>query len=92
LREILPEKIRLRKSKLGFATPERKWIEQVISKDMKSAFETARFLSHYVNIKQLGEMYDGFLYNNSFRVTQLLFRSYILELWGRKFILNNCKT
>ncbi|MBA7499760.1 hypothetical protein ES704_02507 [subsurface metagenome] len=88
----MPEKIRLRKTKLGVSTPEKKWIKEVISEDMKSVFETAYFLKSYVDRRKLIEMFDNLLYKKGFRATELLFRFYILELWGRRFILNNYET
>ena len=42
MKGILPEKIRLRKSKLGFATPERKWQETVLRPLILNAIESER--------------------------------------------------
>jgi len=88
MRGILPEKIRKRKSKLGFSTPEEEWIKIIIP-EMKNVFENSLFIKKYADIKSLVKACDV-KSNMKFGInSRIIFRFYILELWGRRFMINH---
>ncbi len=82
---ILPEKIRLRKSKLGFVTPEDHWFRKCISKEIQKVFLNATFLQQYVRMDRLQDCFDRYLGRKTFYQSDIFFRFYILEKWGQKF-------
>lgn len=87
MRETLPEKICLRKSKLGFVTPEDIWFRKNINKVIKQVFDEPAFISNYVDMEKLGSYFNKYLDNKTFLQSNVFFRFFILELWGRKFML-----
>ncbi len=87
LKGILPEKIRLRKSKLGFATPQDSWMRHNLYENVKSTFKNLAFIQDYVNKEQLLKSFDLFSRKQTIITGEILFRFYSLELWGRKFII-----
>jgi asparagine synthase (glutamine-hydrolysing) len=88
MRGTLPEKVRLRKTKLGFDTPEDDWFRTVISKDVEDVFNRAVFITDYVDTEKLQSYFAKYVAGKSMHQSSLFFRFYILELWGRKFILD----
>ncbi len=87
LKGILPEKIRLRKSKLGFSTPQDSWMRYNLYENIKSTFKNSTFLQDYVNKEQLLKSLDLFSRGQTIITGEILFRFYSMELWGRKFII-----
>lgn len=83
----LPEKIRLRKSKIGFDTPEDKWFKMSIFKILNAAFNESFFIRDYVKKEILLKYLKKFKANKSFHHSDIFFRFFILELWGRKFLM-----
>lgn len=82
---ILPDKVRLRKSKLGFVVPEDSWFRDSLKEQIK--FQDSVFISRYVDSKKLAEIFDEYLHGNIFYTSELFFRFFILELWGKRFFL-----
>ncbi|MDD5625829.1 MAG: asparagine synthase (glutamine-hydrolyzing) [Patescibacteria group bacterium] len=91
MKNILPDKIRLRKSKLGFVTPEENWFKEILKKEIESAIKNGHFISNYINKNNLTREFIKFSSGKSFLPALIFFRFYILELWGEKFILNKKK-
>lgn len=91
MKGTIPEKIRLRKSKLGFSTAEELWFKKVLNKNIKTVINESRFLSSYINKEILIENLNKFFSGKSILSSEVFFRFYILELWGQKFILNSAK-
>ena len=87
LKDILPEKIRLRKSKLGFVTPEDEWFKKTLSDHVKEIFARAYFLPNYINVNSLQERYERYRSGRTTDTSEFFFRFFILELWGRRFII-----
>ncbi|MEM4283796.1 MAG: asparagine synthase (glutamine-hydrolyzing) [Candidatus Caldarchaeum sp.] len=87
LKDVLPEKIRLRKSKLGFATPEDDWFKRDLSSVIRQVFESPLFLNHYVHIRKLQDLYTKYQQGRTLYTSEFFFRFFILELWGRCFII-----
>jgi len=87
LRGTLPEAVRLRRSKLGFATPQDQWLRQDVRGKMRSVisdsgFRVGRILSQTKMRKQL----EDFISNRAGCLNGLeAFRLLNLELWARVF-------
>lgn len=58
MKGILPEKIRLRKSKLGFATPERKWQETTLRPLILNAIESERMRDFLIPNRARDYLYE----------------------------------
>jgi asparagine synthase (glutamine-hydrolysing) len=82
---ILPEKIRLRKTKRGFSTPEGDWIKGALSGLVKKTVEKPLFLSNYVMKKPLLDYCENLMAGKPFHQPRILFRFFIVESWGRAF-------
>jgi len=86
LKGILPEKIRTRQDKIGFATPEAIWMKQELGKDMKKVFSSDRFNQRgYFVSDKTSEMFAKYLRGENTNY-QLFWRLYCLEMWFRVFI------
>jgi asparagine synthase (glutamine-hydrolysing) len=86
LRGILPERIRQRKSKLGFATPEDTWFRQTLHAQIQETFARAEFLPNYVDCTALLERYKRYLSGRSIDTSEFFFRFFILEHWGQRVL------
>jgi len=89
MKGILPNKIRLRKSKIGFDTPEDIWFRNNLKENIKLTFKGAIFIPDYADVNKLIDYFNKFISYKTIFKAQIFFRFYILELWARKFILNN---
>ncbi|UVT19561.1 MAG: asparagine synthase (glutamine-hydrolyzing) [Nitrospira sp.] len=84
---ILPEMVRQRKSKLGFETPETKWIKGPLSDWLRDTLHAPRHLANVVEIEGIHRLLaqrdggDPFLSRQN-----LLFRLAIYESWARQFL------
>ena len=87
MRNILPDKIRLRKSKLGFSVPEDYWFKHTIQREIRTTLEKSEFIVHYVDVPTLLESFDRFTNGRTLGQSDLFFRYFILEKWGQKFIM-----
>jgi asparagine synthase (glutamine-hydrolysing) len=87
LKGTLPEKVRLRKTKLGFNTPQAKWMREglqngILDNFMGSELRMGRFLLK----KRVVDELAGFLHSGWKSLeASLLFRVLSLELWARAF-------
>jgi asparagine synthase (glutamine-hydrolysing) len=86
MKGILPEKIRLRKSKLGFVTPEDIWFKEILSNELKKVLRNSTFIKSYVKEEKLKTYLDKYFSNKALFQNDLIFRFFILELWGRKYL------
>ncbi len=87
MKGILPEKIRKRKSKLGFSTPEKEWLKKEMKEEVKNTLTNSKFINNYVNKENLLKELNNFFNKKRLLSEDVIFRFYILEKWGRKFIL-----
>jgi len=85
MKGILPEKIRKRRSKIGFATPEEKWIKEM--KNMiydiinSESFKKRKYFNHEAILEEFDK-----LFKNKIKYDKVLWRILNLELWLREFI------
>ena len=84
---ILPEKVRLRKSKLGFSTPEDMWFRAEIGNHVRHTFDKPVFIPDYADVEKLAHYFNKYLTHKSVPQSNVFFRFYVLELWGRQFML-----
>jgi asparagine synthase (glutamine-hydrolysing) len=84
---ILPELIRMRKSKIGFETPETSWLEGPLSDWLRDTLSKPRHIADVVDVGgvhrllTLRDKGDRFLPREN-----LLFRLAIYEAWARQFL------
>lgn len=92
LKDILPEKIRKRKTKLGFLTPQTKWLSGPLKPWLMDMLERPRHLQTLVNpagVKALLLQYQ--VGKPSSALTNTLFRLAFFEFWTREFLTNTKK-
>ena len=83
---IMPEKIRMRKDKIGFATPESDWFNNIkLQSLLADIIESDSFKNRgYFDVRQCKKEFNMLQKNNKFNPD---FWKWIhLELWFRKFI------
>lgn len=86
-RGILPDKIRMRKTKLGFNTPEAKWVRQGLTNGHRHIWETPKLrMARFLDAASLSRESRKFLNNAVGAVSpNWLLRSVELELWAHVF-------
>jgi asparagine synthase (glutamine-hydrolysing) len=86
-RGVLPERIRTRRSKLGFLTPEPTWLAGPLSTWFRDTLSAPRYLGAVIDVRGLksilGRYYSG---DRSLPVENLLFRLAIYESWAHQFL------
>jgi len=87
LRGVLPEPVRLRRSKLGFATPQKQWLRQDIRGIIRSVVQESDLkFSRILSLKKVREQFNAFVSNHKGSLTDVeAFRVLNLELWARVF-------
>jgi asparagine synthase (glutamine-hydrolysing) len=88
MRGILPDKIRLRRSKIGFETPEKEWIGRDLRESLRQIFSEKRL--------QANRFYDADAVRTLLNASTLsdyqvsfIWRVLNLELWYREFFGDN---
>lgn len=90
LKEILPDKVRLRKSKLGFSTPLTKWINNELRDWMEDMLLEPRYLSDIVDIQETKQLLKDYYEGKTPKTTMsLLFRCALFDAWARVYIKSN---
>jgi asparagine synthase (glutamine-hydrolysing) len=84
LEGTLPEKIRLRKTKLGFSTPEPAWVRQGLQNGHRADWDTAKpRMERFIAVHALSAECDKFLRGAPRALpANWLFRAIELELWA----------
>lgn len=83
---ILPRKIQMRKSKLGFQAPEDDWFRKILLEPVTDTFRNARFIDRFANLDVLQKSFTAdFSGKMSRRPASFYFRFFILEHWARVF-------
>ena len=87
MKNILPEKIRMRKDKIGFNTPEDEWFRTpVFRKMIYDILDSKSFASRgYVEVKKAKELYSKHL-NNKVNISRDIWKWINIELWFKEFI------
>ena len=84
---LLPDSIRLRRSKRGFATPERVWLRSNLGNRIDDTFKDAEIINKYVDVKKVRRRFNRFRSGQSLQDGRFYFRLFLLEQWGRRFLL-----
>jgi asparagine synthase (glutamine-hydrolysing) len=88
MKGTLPEKVRLRRSKLGFPAPEEEWAKRLIMEKMDWCTETVKLASDYVEPREFRELCVRILAKKRSEEVQLFWRIMIFAKWLQ---LNNAK-
>jgi asparagine synthase (glutamine-hydrolysing) len=87
LTELLPPMVRTRKSKLGFSTPESKWLRGPLQPWLIETLRRPRHLESIVSPNAIGQLVDTYrLQGSSTRTDALLFRLAVYETWANLFL------
>ena len=83
---ILPEKIRNRRDKIGFATPEENWFRTSLKKPIEEIIHSKSFQKRpYFNVEFIKKAFATHCKDKK-NISQTIWRWVNLELWMRKFI------
>ena len=89
MRGLLPETVRLRKSKLGFAAPDHAWPSRELRRQVTELIEDDLRCSKYVDPVRLRRWYHSPQANTANTESYLgLFRILSLEMWMRAFSIS----
>jgi asparagine synthase (glutamine-hydrolysing) len=81
MRGILPEKVRMRRSKLGFPAPSEEWAKKLIRDKSKLCLEAAAYAKDYVNQKGFADLCVRILNSGRSEDIELFWRILILSKW-----------
>jgi len=86
MKGILPEKIRKRRKKIGFAIPEAAWMKE-LRREIREVFASPRFGERrYFNQGEVLKEFDEFCLMKSSGDANLFWRILNLEIWLRVFV------
>lgn len=87
MKGILPEKIRLRKTKLGFGTPQAKWLRNELRKAVEDLLASSEWsMGRFLVRQKVQEEFTKFFAGHSKALPGAsLLRALNLEMWGRVF-------
>jgi asparagine synthase (glutamine-hydrolysing) len=87
LKGVLPERIRKRKSKLGFSTPIASWLNGPLSSWVRESLENPSYLSEIVDGQGIKKLLDRFVAGTlPASSLNLLFRCAVYESWARQYL------
>jgi len=89
MRGTLPEKVRLRRSKLGFPAPEEEWAKQLIKEKPDWCIETVKAAGDYIKLEGFHGLCARILAKKRSEDIQLFWRIMIFAKWLQ---LNNAHT
>jgi asparagine synthase (glutamine-hydrolysing) len=81
---ILPESVRTRKSKLGFATPEAEWLRGPLAGWLNDTLSAPRHLADVADASCVRKFLNAG--NDSLAVQSMLFRLAVYESWASQFL------
>jgi asparagine synthase (glutamine-hydrolysing) len=82
---IIPEKIRLRKDKLAFDTPQDLWIRTHWKDAFRKAYTADGLLPAFLNRDKLIQEFGTYLNGKTWLSGNFFFRSFILQRWAERF-------
>jgi asparagine synthase (glutamine-hydrolysing) len=87
LRGILPDRIRTRRSKLGFLTPESAWLAGPLSGWLRETLSSPRYLAEVVDLRGVKRLLSRRAAGDrSHPLEDILFYLAIYESWARLFL------
>jgi asparagine synthase (glutamine-hydrolysing) len=81
MKGVLPEKVRLRRSKMGFPAPSEEWAKRLIRDNRELCIETATHAKDYVNLKNFENLCTKILAKGRSEDIELFWRILILSKW-----------
>jgi asparagine synthase (glutamine-hydrolysing) len=81
MKGVLPEKIRRRRSKLGFPAPDVEWAKKLVKDNIDFCLETANYARDYVNLKGFKSLCKRIAVKERIEDVQLFWRILILSKW-----------
>jgi len=81
MKGVLPEKVRLRRSKMGFPAPSEEWAKKLIRDKKDLCIETVAHAENYVNLKNFGNLCERILAKGRSEDVELFWRILILSKW-----------
>jgi len=81
MKDILPEKVRLRRSKLGFPAPEEEWAKDLIIQKMPWCRETVKNAEAYIDLDAFEELCFSLRGKGRTEDIQLFWRILLLSKW-----------
>lgn len=82
MKGILPEKVRCRKDKMGFVTPQDLWLKEIESDVRKIVNSFSK--RGYVKSEEIPKILDGY-YNGNNSLGKIVWKAFCLEIWFRVF-------
>ena len=89
MKGVIPEKIRRRRDKLAFDTPQNEWLRKELRPALAKAFKEDGLLSECLEQKRVSQEYNKFLSNSSRISGNFFFRAFILQKWAQRFSLSS---
>ncbi len=82
----LDKEIRWRKDKKGFTTPQEKWLKNELKENILAAFDNSVLQEMgMIDAKKFQQHYKDFVQGKSMLNSPDIFRTYITELWAKKY-------
>jgi asparagine synthase (glutamine-hydrolysing) len=81
MKGVLPEKIRMRRSKLGFPAPSEEWAKKLIKERTGLCIETVTYAKDYVDLKNFEALCKRILAKGRSEDIELFWRILILSKW-----------
>lgn len=80
MKGVLPEKIRCRKDKMGFVTPQDMWLARIEGK-VRETFNSKEFLGRpYIDSNGVSELLDKY-YGGDYSLSNTVWKLYCQEIW-----------
>jgi asparagine synthase (glutamine-hydrolysing) len=89
MKGVLPEKVRMRRSKMGFPAPSEEWAKRLIRDKKELCIETAAHAKDYVNLKNLENLFTRILAKGRSEDVELFWRILILSRWSRAISMHD---
>ncbi|HKI87313.1 MAG TPA: asparagine synthase (glutamine-hydrolyzing) [Thermoanaerobaculia bacterium] len=87
LRDLLPKRVARRKTKLGFSTPENRWMRDALVPWLRDCLSNSRHLCDLFDRGDIRRILDSFLAGRVSRAHErLVFRLATYETWARLFL------
>jgi asparagine synthase (glutamine-hydrolysing) len=89
---ILPEGIKMRKDKIGFAIPQKEFLEnlsELFKKELLNDESILNFLKEYIDVNRIKCDYEKLIKQEQFTRKGILWRIYNLGIWWKQFFKKN---
>jgi len=85
MKGLIPEKVRTRRDKMGFATPQDRWLREMLRPELESLFSSSSFARReYWDPCQLQKAYKRYC-AGELEIGTSIWRCITLELWRQQF-------